>query len=147
MLVPCLIIIIISHKTKDCSAITTASSSTSTETSSPTFSPTTSTSPAPPEWNASDYQSNSDYYRSLSVGKVFNQEDNLRLDRLSWPRFSPGDGSKVMYLRRQYHMPDVNGSSTTLHWADLSDPLAAKVIQLTRPIWGTNDQQVRIKRK
>jgi hypothetical protein len=37
-------------------------------------------------------------------------------------------------------MPDSNGSSTTLNWIDLE---TNKTIQLTRPIWGKNDQQVR----
>jgi hypothetical protein len=36
-------------------------------------------------------------------------------------------------------MPDLNGSSTTLHWVDLE---TNKTIQLTRPIWGIHDQQV-----
>lgn len=36
-------------------------------------------------------------------------------------------------------MPDLNRSSTTLHWLDLE---TNKNIQLTRPIWDTHDQQV-----
>jgi hypothetical protein len=99
--------------------------------------------PAPPEWNASDYQSNSDYYQNVENSLVFTQLDNLRLDRLSWPRFCPDDGSQVMYLRKQYHMPDINGSSTTLHWVNVSDPFNLTTVQLTRPLWGINDQQVR----
>jgi len=62
------------------------------------------------------------------------------LDRLSSPSFNPRDGKSVIYLRKQYHMPDLNGSTTTLHWIDLE---TNKTIQLTRPIWGRNDQQVR----
>ena len=106
------------------------------------------TAPSPPsghpEWNASDYLSNYDYYRNFDSAHEFTQADNLRMDRLSWPRFRPGDVSKVIYLRKQYHMPDLKGSSTTLHWADMSLPISPRPIQLTRTIWGINDQQVRI---
>ncbi|CAF4816807.1 unnamed protein product [Rotaria sp. Silwood1] len=119
VLIPCLIVW--SHKKDNCS------------TPSPT--------PGPSPWNASDYQSNSDYYKNLNDSHIFTQEDNLRLDRLSSPRYCPGDGSKVIYLRKQYHMPDLNGSSTTLHFVDIKIPLAPKTVQLTRPIWGINDQQ------
>ncbi|CAF2896819.1 unnamed protein product [Rotaria sp. Silwood2] len=35
-------------------------------------------------------------------------------------------------------MPDLNGSTTTLHWVDLE---TNKTIQLTRPIWGIIDHQ------
>ncbi len=96
--------------------------------------------PTPLIWNASDYQSNSDYYNQLTTISNFNQTHNLRLDRLSSPSFNPNDGKSVIYLRKQYHMPDLNGSTTTLHWIDLE---TNKTIQLTRPIWGRNDQQVR----
>jgi hypothetical protein len=96
--------------------------------------------PAPSAWNFSDYQSNSDYYNQLKTTHDFSQADNLRLDRLSSPRFHPNHGKSVVYLRQQYHMPDSNGSSTTLNWIDLE---TNKTIQLTRPIWGKNDQQVR----
>ncbi len=97
--------------------------------------------PTPLIWNASDYQSNSDYYNQLTTISNFNQTHNLRLDRLSSPSFNPIDGKSVIYLRKQYHMPDLNGSTTTLHWIDLE---TNKTIQLTRPIWGRNDQQVRL---
>ncbi|CAF4458969.1 unnamed protein product [Rotaria sp. Silwood2] len=56
----------------------------------------------------------------MTIDHPFSQEDNLRLDRLSSPRFSPDGSSNAMYLRRQYHMPNCNGSSTTLHWVDLN---------------------------
>ncbi|CAF4642159.1 unnamed protein product [Rotaria sp. Silwood1] len=35
-------------------------------------------------------------------------------------------------------MPDLNGSTTTLHWIDLA---TNKTIQLTRPFWGIHDHQ------
>lgn len=95
--------------------------------------------PGPPAWNDSDYLSNSDYYNKEPVGRAFTQMDNLRLDRLSSPRFHPTEGKTVIYLRKQYHMPDLKGSTTTLHWLNLE---TNKTIQLTRPIWGTTDQQV-----
>ena len=101
--------------------------------------PSPSAPPGPPAWNGSDYLSNSDYYSQLPGGNAFTQLDNLRLDRLSSPRFDPVDGKAVIYLRRQYHMPDLKGSSTTLHWISLE---TNKSVQLTRPIWGTSDQQV-----
>ncbi|CAF4883549.1 unnamed protein product [Rotaria sp. Silwood1] len=94
--------------------------------------------PGPPAWNGSDYLSNSEYYKQLTTVHDFSQTDNLRLDRLSSPRFHPMHGKTVIYLRKQYHMPDLNGSSTTLHWIDLE---TNKTVQLTRPIWGINDQQ------
>ncbi|CAF4369244.1 unnamed protein product, partial [Adineta steineri] len=97
--------------------------------------------PSPEAWNASDYESNTDYYRKLESVHNLTPLDNLRMDRLSSPRFCPSDSSKIIYLRRQYHMPDINGSSTTLHWVDMSDLLSPKWIQLTRPIWGIHDQQ------
>jgi hypothetical protein len=71
----------------------------------------------------------------------FNQEDNLRLDRISSPRFHPSNGNSVIYLRKQYHMPDLLGSSTTLHWINLE---TNRTVQLTRPVWGIHDQQVRL---
>ncbi len=117
VLIPC--VIVISRKSKGCSKISTSSGSSS--------------------WNASDYQSNSDYYNQLTTTFDFNQTHNLRLDRLSSPRFHPINGQSVIYLRRQYHMPDLNGSTTTLHWIDLQ---TNKTIQLTQPIWGIHDQQV-----
>ncbi|CAF1310940.1 unnamed protein product [Rotaria sp. Silwood1] len=89
--------------------------------------------------NADDYQSNSDYYQSLTNVHDFSQTDNLRLDRLSSPRFHPINGKSVIYLRRQYHMPDLRGSTTTLHWLDLE---TNKNVQLTRPIWGKHDSQL-----
>ena len=95
--------------------------------------------PEPSAWNASDYQSNSDYYKQLTTVHDFNQTHNLRLDRLSVPRFHPGDGKSVIYLRKQFHMPDSNGTSTTLQWVHLE---TNKIVQLTRPIWGKYDQQV-----
>jgi len=61
------------------------------------------------------------------------------LDRLSSPRFHPQNGQSVIYSRRQYHMPDLNGSTTTLHFIDLK---TNTTIQLTKPIWGIHDQQV-----
>ncbi|CAF1166202.1 unnamed protein product [Adineta steineri] len=94
--------------------------------------------PGPPAWNSSDYLSNSDYYSQLPEARDFTQLDNLRLDRLSSPRFHPKNGKTVIYLRKQYHMPDLKGSTTTLHWIDLD---TNKTVQLTRPIWGINDQQ------
>ena len=105
--------------------------------------PSTDSPAEPPKWNASDYQTNNEYYGNLSNSRIFTQEDNLLLDRISWPKFCPTDGSKLMYLRKQYHMPDFNGSSTTLHWLDLTDPTSPTVRQLTRPIWGINDRQVK----
>lgn len=36
-------------------------------------------------------------------------------------------------------MPDLNGSTTTLHLIDLQ---SNTTIQLTKPIWGIHDQQV-----
>jgi hypothetical protein len=90
-------------------------------------------------WNGSDYQSNSEYYKQLTDTHDFTLMDNLRLDRLSSPRFHPSTGQSVIYLRRQYHMPDLKGSSITLHWVDVE---TNKTVQLTRPIWGINDQQV-----
>ncbi len=90
-------------------------------------------------WNASDYQSNSDYYNQLTTTFDFNQTHNLRLDRLSSPRFHPINGQTLIYLRKQFHMPDLNGSTTTLHWIDLQ---TNQTIQLTKPIWGIHDQQV-----
>ncbi|CAF4850800.1 unnamed protein product [Rotaria sp. Silwood1] len=89
-------------------------------------------------WNASDYQTNSEYYQSLGNPHNFDQSDNLRLDRLSSPQFHPNNGKSIIYLRRQYHMPDLRGSTTTLHWRDLE---TNKTVQLTRPIWGIHDQQ------
>ncbi|CAF0901424.1 unnamed protein product [Rotaria sordida] len=114
VLIPC--VIVISRKSIDCS----------------------STSSEPSTWDANDYQSNSDYYDKLTITYDFNQTHNLRLDRLSSPCFHPINGKSVIYLRKQYHMPDLNGSSTTLHWIDLN---TNKTIQLTRPIWGIQDQQ------
>lgn len=90
-------------------------------------------------WNANDYQSSNDYYDALIGTYDFNQTHNLRLDRLSSPCFDPINGKGVIYLRKQYHMPDLKGSSTTLDWIDLE---TKKTIQLTRPIWGIHDQQV-----
>jgi hypothetical protein len=95
-------------------------------------------------WNDSDYQSNSDYYKQLIDMHDFGAIDNLRLDRLSSPRFHPTHGKTVIYLRQQYHMPDLKGSSTTLHWINLE---TNKTVQLTRPIWGIHDQQVNISNK
>ncbi len=106
--------------------------------------PNPPTPPEPPVWNASDYQSNSDYYNQLTTIVDFNQTHNLRLDRLSSPRFHPSNGQSVIYLRKQFHMPDLNGSTTTLHWLDLQ---TNQTIQLTKPIWGINDQQVMIELK
>jgi hypothetical protein len=103
-----------------------------------------STPPGPAPWNASDYQSNSDYYNQLTTIVDFNQTHNLRLDRLSSPRFHPSNGQSVIYLRKQYHMPDLNGSTTTLHWLNLQ---TNQTVQLTKPIWGVNDQQVNIFKK
>lgn len=103
--------------------------------------PNPSPSPGPPAWNGSDYFSNSDYYKLLNDTHDFSQQDNLRLDRLSSPRLHPSNGMSIIYLRQQNHMPDLNGSSSTLHWIDLE---TNKTIQLTRPIWGIYDQQVRL---
>ncbi|CAF1618776.1 unnamed protein product [Rotaria magnacalcarata] len=102
--------------------------------------PSPGPSPVPPVWNASDYQSNSEYYANVPIHD-FKQEDNLRLDRLASPKFHPIDGSSVIYLRTQYHMPDLNGSTTTLHWLNLKKIDEKKFVQLTRPIWGIRDQQ------
>ncbi|CAF4228929.1 unnamed protein product [Rotaria sp. Silwood2] len=88
--------------------------------------------------NTDDYQSNSEYYQSLTNVHDFSQADNLRLDRLSSPRFHPTNGKSIIYLRRQYHMPDLRGSTTTLHWLDLE---TNKNVQLTQPIWGKHDTQ------
>ena len=92
-------------------------------------------------WNGSDYQSNSEYYQQLTNIHGFSQLDNLRLDHLSSPRFHPYDRKSVIYLRTQYHMPDLKGSSTTLHWIDLG---TNKTVQLTRSIWNIHDQSVRL---
>jgi hypothetical protein len=94
-----------------------------------------------PAWNASDYLSNSDYYKQLIDMHDITEIDNLRLDYLSSPRFHPINGKSVVYLRRQFHMPDLQGISTTLHWIDLK---TNKSVQLTRPIWDINDRQVRL---
>ncbi|CAF1384219.1 unnamed protein product [Rotaria sp. Silwood1] len=107
-----------------------------TETIPPTTTGTTS--PTTPAWNESDYQSNSEYYESLST-RNFNQSDNLRLDRFSSPQFHPIDGRSIIYLRRQSHMPDLRGSTTTLHWLDITTNTPP--VRLTRPIWGIHDQQ------
>lgn len=69
----------------------------------------------------------------------FTQLDNLRLDRLSSPRFHPTNGKSVIYLRTQYHMMNLALTTTTLHWVDIE---TNETIQLTRPIWGIFDQQV-----
>jgi hypothetical protein len=102
-------------------------------------------SPAPSSkflaWSGSDYLSNSDYYKRLTDIHDFTQMDYLRLDILSSPRFHPTNGKSVIYLRKQYHMPDLYGSSSTLHWVDLE---TNKTVQLTQPVWGINDQQVRL---
>jgi hypothetical protein len=95
----------------------------------------------PPAWKHSDYLSNSDYYKQLTDIHDFTYMDNLRLDRLLSPRFHPTNGKSVIYLRQQYHMPDLKGISTTLHWVNLE---TNKTVQLTRPIWGIHDQQVRL---
>jgi hypothetical protein len=97
--------------------------------------------PEPPVYNSSDYESNSEYYKQMDEAHNFSQLDNLRLERLSSPRLHPDHGKSVIYLRKQYHMPDLKGSSTTLQWINLE---TNKTIQLTRPIWGINDQQVRL---
>ncbi|CAF1135795.1 unnamed protein product [Rotaria sp. Silwood1] len=89
-------------------------------------------------WNVTDYQSNSDYYNQLTTIHDFNQADNLCLDRLWSPQFHPDNVKSVIYLRKQYHIPDLNGSTTTLHWTDLE---TNKTIQLTRPIGSIHDHQ------
>ena len=94
-----------------------------------------------PAWNGSDYQSNSEYYQQLTDIHEFNQLDNLRLDRLSSPRFHPYHGKSVIYLRTQHHMPDLKESATTLHWIDLK---TNKTVPLTQPIWSIHDQSVRL---
>ncbi|CAF1649816.1 unnamed protein product, partial [Didymodactylos carnosus] len=91
----------------------------------------------PPAWNASDYQSNADYYKTVQLHD-FTQDDNLRIDRISSPVYSRS-GKTIIFLRQQFHMPDSNSSSTTIHWLDLE---SLKTAQLTRPVWGTNDQQI-----
>ncbi|CAF4024082.1 unnamed protein product [Rotaria sordida] len=70
-------------------------------------------------WNVADYQSNSDYYNQLTTIHDFSQADNLRLDRFWSPQFHPDNGKSIIYLRKQYRMPDLHGSTTTLHWIDL----------------------------
>ncbi|CAF1150743.1 unnamed protein product [Adineta steineri] len=92
----------------------------------------------PSGWNIDDYQSNSDYYNEFTEVYDFNQTHNLRLDRLSSPQFHPQHGKSVIYLRKQYHMPDLNESTTTLHWTCLQ---TNQTKQLTQPIWGVHDQQ------
>ncbi len=92
-------------------------------------------------WNSSNYESNSEYYKQLTGTHNFSQLDNLRLDRIWSPRFHPINGKSVIYLRKQYHMPDLKGVSITLHWINLE---TNRTIQLTRPIWGINDHQVRL---
>ncbi len=74
----------------------------------------------------------------------FGEIDYLRLDRLSSPRFHPTNGKTIIYRRKQYHMPDLKASSITLHWINLE---TNTTVQLTRPIWGINDQQVNISNK
>ncbi|CAM4830234.1 unnamed protein product [Rotaria magnacalcarata] len=120
VLIPC--IVVIARRSNNCPVQTT----------------TTVTTPPTTIWNASDYQSNSEYYQSLISPRNFDQSDNLRLDRLSSPQFHPTNGKSIIYLRRQYHMPDLRGSTTTLHWLDLE---TNTTVQLTRPIWGIHDQQ------
>ncbi|CAF2151818.1 unnamed protein product [Rotaria magnacalcarata] len=72
-----------------------------------------------PTWNASDYQSNNDYYDKLTGIYDFNRTHNLRLDRLSSPCFDPIDGSSSFvyefdelfirhwdeYMYGRYHHP------------------------------------------
>ncbi|CAF4281082.1 unnamed protein product, partial [Adineta steineri] len=53
--------------------------------------------PSPEAWNASDYESNTEYYRKLESVHNLTPLDNLRMDRLSSPRFCPGDSSKIIY--------------------------------------------------
>jgi hypothetical protein len=69
-------------------------------------------------WHGSDYQSNSEYYKQLTDTQDFTQMANLRLDRLSSPRFHPSNGKSVIYLRRQYHTSDLKGSSMTIRLID-----------------------------
>ncbi|CAF4462967.1 unnamed protein product [Rotaria socialis] len=90
----------------------------------------------PSAWNASDYQSNSEYYKQLTDIHEFSQLDNLRLDRLSSPRFHPSNGKTIIYLRGQYCMHDLKRYTRTLHWVDLE---TNKTVQLTRPIWNIYD--------
>ncbi|CAF1434801.1 unnamed protein product, partial [Rotaria sordida] len=159
VLIPC--IIVITRRSDDCPVQTTISTTTPSGTTPPVPTSTVTTSSLPTHltttsslitsplttttmtstittWNASDYQSNSDYYGSLANPRDFDQSDNLRLDRLSSPRFHPINGKSIIYLRRQYHMPDLRGSTTTLHWLDLE---TNQTVPLTRPIWGVHDQQ------
>ncbi|CAF1195257.1 unnamed protein product [Rotaria sordida] len=158
VLIPC-VVVIARRSSNECPAPTTPSVTTSAMTTSSmttlplitssvttpsmttpsvTTSLVTTTTSSNPTWNASDYQSNSDYYNSSVNPRNFDQSDNLRLDRLSSPQFRPINGKSIIYLRRQYHMPDLRGSTTTLHWLDIE---TNKTIQLTRPIWGKHDQQ------
>lgn len=138
---------IIISREKKCSDDDKSSTTTTTSGPATTSGPTTpsgptttsgSTTTGPPR-NDSDYQSNSEYYQQLADSHDFTQLDNLRLDRLSSPRFHPINGNSVLYLRTQYHMPDLNGSTATLHWFDIG---TNKTVQLTEPIWGIYDQQV-----
>ncbi|CAF2152634.1 unnamed protein product [Rotaria magnacalcarata] len=138
VLIPCVVVIGLRSNCSDKSPQSTVTASLATTPAGTT--PVTLTNTIATIWNESDYQSNSQYYQSLTNSHYFNQTDNLRLDRLSSPQLHPVDGRSLIYLRRQYHMPDLRGSTTTLHWQDLN---SNKNVQLTRPIWGKHDQQVR----
>ena len=93
-----------------------------------------------PEWNDTDYQSNQDFYSRRRVEKRFEPEDHLRLDRISSARFHPVNGQSIIYLRDQHHLTNVKLSTTSLHWLDLE---TNRTKELTRPIWGKHDRQVK----
>ncbi|CAF2036339.1 unnamed protein product [Rotaria magnacalcarata] len=136
VLIPCVVVIGLRSNCSDKSPQSTVTASLATTPAGTT--PVTLTNTIATIWNESDYQSNSQYYQSLTNSHYFNQTDNLRLDRLSSPQLHPVDGRSLIYWRQQYHMPDLRGSTTTLHWQDLH---SNKNVQLTRPIWGKHDQQ------
>ncbi|CAF4462396.1 unnamed protein product [Rotaria socialis] len=139
VLIPCVVVIGLRSNCPDKTTDSPATSLTASLATTPAATtPATLTTTTATIWNESDYQSNSQYYQSLTNTHYFNQTDNLRLDRLSSPQLHPTDGRSLIYLRRQYHMPDLRGSTTTLHWQDLQ---TNKNVQLTRPIWGKQDQQ------
>ena len=92
------------------------------------------------DWDQADYQSNKDFYRRRRTEKRFDPEDHLRLDRLSSPRFHPVDGKTLVYLHDKHHLTNVKLSTTTLYWLDLE---TNRTKELTRPIWGKHDKQVK----
>jgi len=101
-------------------------------------------SPAPPPYNPSEYLSVDDFYQNVTE-HGFTIYDNMRLDRLSGQVLSP-DGMTIVFTRKQYQMPDSLQSTTTLHifqlnqgetWMTVSTN--HKPSQVTMPMWGIYD--------